>query len=101
LRKDRKLGKHGGVAVYVKSTLSTNMCCDLDGHESHESHEIHDGHEILWIRVSLANRVLYVACVYRPPISDDSVFENLSKALEFFSLVEEILYHNCWGLKLS
>jgi exonuclease III len=29
-RKDRKLGKHGGVAFCVKSTLSTNMCCDHD-----------------------------------------------------------------------
>jgi hypothetical protein len=38
--------------------------------------------KFFWIRVSLANRVLYVACVYRPPSSDNSVFENLSKALE-------------------
>jgi exonuclease III len=47
-RKDRKIGIHGGVAVYVKTALSTNMCCDLTT----------DDHEILWIRVTLANRVL-------------------------------------------
>jgi exonuclease III len=70
-RKDRKIGIHGGVAVYVKTALSTNMCCDLPT----------DDHEILWIRVSLANRVLYLACVYRPPCADDSIFFKSFKQL--------------------
>ena len=59
-RRDRKKRKGGGVAIYIRDTVTS---------EKFEPAQIicHDGLEIMWIKTCIKSADRFVCCVYHPP----------------------------------
>lgn len=61
LRKDRRAGRGGGVAVLIKSNLEFSLLPDLPGTET------------IWCKIYIKGIVIVIGVLYRPPNSDDIV----------------------------
>lgn len=67
IRKDRKNGRGGGVAIYINNTFIFKIRTDI---------EI-EGSESLFIEVSMSkNKNMIIGTIYRPPTSDVDTFIN-------------------------
>lgn len=67
-RKDRG-SRGGGVAIYIKSSISHNLCVELTNDSDIEA---------VWLLVKLAHRKPFkVCCVYRPPSAGEDYFEHM------------------------
>ena len=72
-RKDRINGEHGGILFYVKNTIRSSLF-DKNVKTSQ--------HEVMWIRIPSSNKNIYIANVYKPPSSDNSIFDSLTSDIE-------------------
>ena len=64
----------GGIAVYIKSSISA------------VTHKISKSHEYIWIHIQLPEKPLFLCCLYSPPSADDSIYRRL---LQDVSDIEE------------
>lgn len=72
LRRDRRT-HGGGVAIYYRSNL-----CLVPKPELHTD----NNHEVSWFMVCTTLGRLFLACVYRPPTADCSIFQCLEQTIE-------------------
>jgi hypothetical protein len=83
-RHDRKNNPHGGVCIYISETLI-----------SHEvtHYELNNDSEQVWCSVNLGTEIILVGCIYRPPLSNDLVNNQIISSINFASsLVEKKHY---------
>jgi len=74
-RKDRIASEHGGIVSYVREDICVSYI---------EENVKSKDHEVLWLRIQSSTRTLFVANVYRPPPSDNSIFDALAADIEHF-----------------
>lgn len=96
-RKDRVTSDHGGILAYVKNEMCVTM---ID--QNIKTKDL----EVLWLHVKCSTNSLYIANVYHPPSSDNSIFDALAADIEFFqakSVTSKILlvgdfncHHSTW-----
>jgi len=81
----KRISGHGGLAMYVKSTLSSNISSNLDpGSDIFEA-------QFIEITIDSSHKKLLIGNVYRPP--KDNI-ENYSKFIEEFSQIMSSLSRN-------
>lgn len=72
-RKERKIGKHGGVSIYIRDDLQFTRREDLEV----------DDIELLWIEVFIPNsKSLLICSAYRPPDSSKYLDKNFAEKLD-------------------
>ena len=76
-RKDRTDAEHGGVLTYCRHDLCATLL---------ESNFESEGFEVIWLRIKSHNKIWFIANVYRPPSSDDRIFDALSADIEKFQM---------------
>jgi exonuclease III len=82
-RKDRMIGRGGGIAIYVKETVPLKVRSDLSNKD----------YECLWIIlwpkwIPRSISRIVVACIYIPPSIDQ---ENLNRFYEYFCYCYDML----------
>lgn len=73
-RRDRDT-RGGGVAIYVKSSISHEVCVEFNAHADIEA---------LWIKITSPHtKPVFICCIYRPPSADLTYYETMLNHFEY------------------